>query len=151
MIPSVSLEAERELIDGALFYAREANAELGLAFIAEFERSIGVLCSYPALALSGAAPPADFPSGASRTASSISSSPMRFGLLPSPSEPPARLLAWPEVVALPRVQQSLSPTARSSGPPASRAGGYLAASRLGGRSTRTFGRQVSNSTWRSAQ
>jgi plasmid stabilization system protein ParE len=46
---SVSLEAERELMDGALFYAREANAELGLAFIAEFERSLGVLCSYPRL------------------------------------------------------------------------------------------------------
>ncbi len=49
MIPSVSLEAERELIDGALFYAREANAELGLAFIAEFERSVGVLRTYPRL------------------------------------------------------------------------------------------------------
>lgn len=49
MKPSVSVEAERELIDGALFYAREANAELGLAFIAEFERSLGVLCSYPHL------------------------------------------------------------------------------------------------------
>lgn len=49
MNSSVSLEAERELIDGALFYAREANAELGLAFIAEFERSLGVLCNYPRL------------------------------------------------------------------------------------------------------
>ena len=49
MNSSVSLEAERELIDGALFYAREANAELGLAFIAEFERSLSVLCSYPRL------------------------------------------------------------------------------------------------------
>jgi plasmid stabilization system protein ParE len=47
--PSISLEAERELIDGALFYAREANAELGLAFIAEFEHSLGVLCTYPRL------------------------------------------------------------------------------------------------------
>jgi toxin ParE1/3/4 len=46
---SVSLEAERELIDGALFYAREANAELGVAFIAEFERSLGVRCNYPRL------------------------------------------------------------------------------------------------------
>lgn len=49
MTPSVSVEAERELIDGALFFAREANAELGLAFIAEFERSVGVLCDYPPL------------------------------------------------------------------------------------------------------
>lgn len=47
MISSVSREAERELIDGALFYAREANAELGLAFVAEFERAIGILCDHP--------------------------------------------------------------------------------------------------------
>lgn len=49
MIASVSLEAGRELIDGALYYAREANAELGLAFITEFERPVGVLCTYPRL------------------------------------------------------------------------------------------------------
>jgi plasmid stabilization system protein ParE len=49
VISSVSLEAERELIDGALFYTREANAELGLAFIAEFEHCLGVLCSHPRL------------------------------------------------------------------------------------------------------
>lgn len=49
MNSSVSLEVQRELIDGALFYAREANAELGLAFITEFERSLGVLCNYPRL------------------------------------------------------------------------------------------------------
>jgi plasmid stabilization system protein ParE len=49
VIASVGLEAERELTDGALFYAREANAELGLAFIAEFERSLGVLCTHPRL------------------------------------------------------------------------------------------------------
>jgi toxin ParE1/3/4 len=47
--PSVSLEAERELIDGALFYAREGNAELGLAFVAEFERALGLLCDHPRL------------------------------------------------------------------------------------------------------
>jgi plasmid stabilization system protein ParE len=46
---SVSLEAEHELIDGALFYAQEANAELGLAMIAEFERRLGVLCNHPHL------------------------------------------------------------------------------------------------------
>jgi len=51
--PSVSLEAERELTDGALLYAREANAGLGLAFIAEFERSVGVLCRYPRLGAVG--------------------------------------------------------------------------------------------------
>lgn len=49
MIPSIGVEAERELIDGALFYAREADAELGLEFIAEFERSVGILCNYPRL------------------------------------------------------------------------------------------------------
>ena len=33
MIPSVSPEADWELSEGAIFYAREANAEVGLAFI----------------------------------------------------------------------------------------------------------------------
>jgi plasmid stabilization system protein ParE len=47
--PSVSVEAERELIEGAAYYARQANAELGLAFIAEFERGLGVLSEYPRL------------------------------------------------------------------------------------------------------
>ncbi len=47
MNSSVSLEAERELIDGALFYTREADRELGLIFIDEFERSLEVLCNYP--------------------------------------------------------------------------------------------------------
>jgi len=32
VIVSVSPEAERELIDGAVFYADQANTELGLAF-----------------------------------------------------------------------------------------------------------------------
>jgi toxin ParE1/3/4 len=49
VISSVSPEAERELIDGALFYAKEASPELGLAFIEEFERAVGVLCTYPRL------------------------------------------------------------------------------------------------------
>ena len=49
MTPSVSLEAERELIEGALFYTREANAELGLAFVAEFEHALDVLCNFPHL------------------------------------------------------------------------------------------------------
>ena len=33
MTPSVSPEADWELTEGAVFYAREANAEVGLAFI----------------------------------------------------------------------------------------------------------------------
>jgi toxin ParE1/3/4 len=45
--PTVGVEAERELIEGALFYAREASPDLGLAFIAEFERMVGLLCRRP--------------------------------------------------------------------------------------------------------
>ncbi len=46
---SLVAEAEQELIEGALFYAREANAELGHAFISEFERSAAVLLEQPRL------------------------------------------------------------------------------------------------------
>jgi plasmid stabilization system protein ParE len=50
MTPSVGPDAERELTDGAVYYAREAkNADLGLAFIAEFERALDLLCAYPRL------------------------------------------------------------------------------------------------------
>ena len=49
MIPSVSPEADRELTDGAVYYAREANADLGLAFIAEIERALGLLCTHSEL------------------------------------------------------------------------------------------------------
>lgn len=42
-------DAEYELVEGALYYAREANAELGQAFISEFERSIGLLLANPKL------------------------------------------------------------------------------------------------------
>jgi plasmid stabilization system protein ParE len=45
----VAPEAERDLIDGAIFYANEANAELGFAFIAEFEHAVAVLTVHPAL------------------------------------------------------------------------------------------------------
>ncbi len=47
MIPSVGPEADRELTDGAVFYAGEGGRELGLAFIAEFERSLDFLCLHP--------------------------------------------------------------------------------------------------------
>ena len=43
MSPSVSSEVEWELTEGALFYAREGGAELGLAFITEFERTLALL------------------------------------------------------------------------------------------------------------
>jgi plasmid stabilization system protein ParE len=46
---SVSPEAERELIDGAIFYAQQANTELGLALVTEFERAIEVLREHPNL------------------------------------------------------------------------------------------------------
>jgi plasmid stabilization system protein ParE len=49
VIVSLAREAESELIDGALFYAEQANVDLGLAFIAEFERSLEVLVAHPAL------------------------------------------------------------------------------------------------------
>lgn len=46
---SVAPLAEQELIEGALFYARQANAELGHAFISEFERSVEFLREHPRL------------------------------------------------------------------------------------------------------
>ena len=49
MIVSISPEAERELIDGALFYAEQAKTELGLAFIVEFERALNALRENPNL------------------------------------------------------------------------------------------------------
>ena len=49
MIPSVGPDADWELSEGAIFYAREANAEVGLAFILEYERSLALLCANPHL------------------------------------------------------------------------------------------------------
>ena len=49
MIPSVSPEADRELSDSAIYYAREANAEVGLAFILEYERTLALRCANPYL------------------------------------------------------------------------------------------------------
>jgi len=47
VIVSVSPDAERELIDAAIFYAEQESAELGLAFIVEFERALEVLREHP--------------------------------------------------------------------------------------------------------
>jgi hypothetical protein len=47
MTPSVGSEADWELTEGVLFYAREANAEVGLAFILEYERALALLCDHP--------------------------------------------------------------------------------------------------------
>ena len=44
---SLAAEAEQELTEGARFYAAQANAELGHAFISEFERAIDLLRSHP--------------------------------------------------------------------------------------------------------
>jgi len=40
---SLNAQAELELVEGAAYYAREANRELGEAFIAEFDRSAKLL------------------------------------------------------------------------------------------------------------
>jgi len=50
MIPSVSAEADGELYDGAVHYAREAGREVALAFILEFERALELLCDHPLIA-----------------------------------------------------------------------------------------------------
>ena len=46
---SLAADAEYQLVEGALYSAREANAELGQAFISEFERSIRLLLTSPKL------------------------------------------------------------------------------------------------------
>src|SRR5438552_16646619 len=84
MTPSVGPDAGRELTDGAVCYAREAkNADLGLAFIVEFERALELLCAYPRLGRRGEAGAAslcaDFP-----TASFTTSLAKNCGLLRLP-------------------------------------------------------------------
>ena len=49
MNPSVSPEADWELSEGAIFYARSASAEVGLAFVLEYERALALLCARPQL------------------------------------------------------------------------------------------------------
>ena len=49
MIASVSPEADAELSAAAIYYAQEGGRQLGLEFIAEFERSIEFLCSHPGI------------------------------------------------------------------------------------------------------
>ena len=72
MSPSVSPEAEWELAEGALFYAREGGAELGLAFITEFERTLALLIRHAQLVRSGGSDAA-CPCVGSHTASSTMS------------------------------------------------------------------------------
>jgi plasmid stabilization system protein ParE len=47
VIVSISPEAERELIDIAIFYAEQESNELGLALIVEFEPALEVLREHP--------------------------------------------------------------------------------------------------------
>lgn len=46
---SLAPEAQRDLVEGGLYYRREANAELGRAFVSEFERSAALLVAQPEL------------------------------------------------------------------------------------------------------
>lgn len=46
---SLSAQAELELVEGAAYYAREANPEIAEAFISEFDRSAKLLGEYPKL------------------------------------------------------------------------------------------------------
>jgi plasmid stabilization system protein ParE len=49
VIASVSPEADRELTKAAIYYTQEANPDLALAFVAEFERTVCLLCTHPQL------------------------------------------------------------------------------------------------------
>lgn len=46
---SLAPGAERDLVEGGLYYAREANEQLAHAFISEFERSTALLAAQPEL------------------------------------------------------------------------------------------------------
>ena len=46
---SLNAQAELELVEGAAYYAREANAEIANAFISEFDRSAKWLGEFPKL------------------------------------------------------------------------------------------------------
>jgi plasmid stabilization system protein ParE len=46
---SLAPEAERDLVEGGLYYSQEATAELGRAFVSEFERSTALLGEQPEL------------------------------------------------------------------------------------------------------
>ena len=44
---SLNAQAELELVEGAAYYAREANSEIANAFISEFARSAKLLGEFP--------------------------------------------------------------------------------------------------------
>ena len=60
MNPSVSPEAEWELTEEAVYYAKEGGADLGVAFINEFERTVALLVCTPSSERSGETEDADF-------------------------------------------------------------------------------------------
>lgn len=80
---SLTPQAEQELTEGALSYAREANAELGQAFISELGGPPRYWSSSHALAPSGEARYAGFHCAASLTASFTTSAAPIFGFLRS--------------------------------------------------------------------
>lgn len=47
MTPSVSPEADQELTEGTVFYAQEGGRDVALAFVAEYERALALLCKPP--------------------------------------------------------------------------------------------------------
>lgn len=46
---SLNVQAELELVEGAAYYAREANAAVASAFVSEFDRSARLLANFPML------------------------------------------------------------------------------------------------------
>lgn len=46
---SLATQAETDLVEGGLFYSRQANKELAHALISEFERSVALLADQPRL------------------------------------------------------------------------------------------------------
>jgi toxin ParE1/3/4 len=46
---SLAPQAEQDLVEGAQYYARQATAHLGQAFVSEFERSAALLTEQPRL------------------------------------------------------------------------------------------------------
>jgi plasmid stabilization system protein ParE len=46
---SLNVQAELELVEGAAYYAREANSEIANAFVSEFDRSAKLLSEFPKL------------------------------------------------------------------------------------------------------
>jgi putative addiction module component (TIGR02574 family) len=94
--PSVSPEADRELTEGGVFYAREGGRELGLAFIAEFEELSTSFVSIRALVCLGETIGAASRCDGFPTASSTTSETMSFVWSLSPIIGRGRTTGWIE-------------------------------------------------------